>query len=518
MNLKKIKIIIFCLVSVLVFGADFGISGFNYYPPTAQAAASLRGRFLIQVEDRGQAWYVNPSDNRRYLLAKGGAAVKTLGILGLGVSNKDWAVFQKMSPRRLAGRVLLKVEDKGQAYYLSPRDFKLYPLTSELSVLSLVKSQGLGVTNKNLSNLTLPPKVISPKITPLDPSPGAAPDAPISRASTSSESVKRFSFKYKNTSYDISQTLSSSLYNSYKNSPKVYTYFNNTAPSNLRESFYSLFFNVKSDDYSLDNLLADLRAVATQNNWSDDELLEFTLALVQYLPYDQAKVAADSNRNISPYYPYETLYLGRGVCSDKTFLAVALLRKLGYGAAILDFPEINHSALGVACPTGDSLNGSGYCYVETTNYFPLGVIPQSISPGKAQNTTDEFSVMFNSANLGQVEIYQKTSGRIYKGLTATRAKIEYLQFTKTDLATKQTALTSLNAAARQQETDLSQLKVQMDNYYKNGQSAQYNDLVSSYNSLVKVYNDLLTDYQLKVNNYNQTAREFNQAIADFYQK
>jgi len=46
--------------------------GFLAAPLTAQAAlnlsASLSGRILLQVQDKGQAWYVYPIDQKRYFL------------------------------------------------------------------------------------------------------------------------------------------------------------------------------------------------------------------------------------------------------------------------------------------------------------------------------------------------------------------------------------------------------------------------------------------------------------------
>lgn len=519
MSSKKFKLIFFLLISVLIFGADFSwsdfnFSRFNFRPIIVEASPSLSGRFLIQVEDKGQAWYLNPLNQRRYSLSDPYTALQTLGSLGLGVSNKDFKSFQKIAPRRLAGRIFLKVEDEGQLYYLSPVDLKLHLIASNSDLFNLVKSQGLGISNKNLNRFALAAKnsklasIVSAESLSL---------APLATSVASTGLTQHFTFKYQNISYDISQNLSIAVYNSYQNSPKVYTYTSDSVPVNLREAFYGLFLSQKQTDRSLDDLIANLRTIANQNNWTDDELLEFTMALVQYIPYDQAKVTAGSNRNLNPYYPYETLYLDRGVCSDKTFLAVSLLRKLGYGAAILDFPDINHSAVGIACPVEYSVNGSGYCYGETTNYFPLGVIPQTIS-GQAQDASNQIASAFNSQNLGRIEIYQSTKGKIYQGVIATQAKINSLKSTKEDLKTRQLDLDSFNASVRQKETELNQLKTQMDGYSNSGQTTQYNNLVSSYNNLVAAYNLTLSDYKLKVDQYNQVANSFNQLVKDFYQK
>ena len=86
----------------------------------------LRGRILLQVESKGEAWYVNPVDGKRYFLGSPTGAVDVMRRLGLGVSERDFANFGDKAPRRLAGRILLRVESVGQAYYVEPRDLRLY--------------------------------------------------------------------------------------------------------------------------------------------------------------------------------------------------------------------------------------------------------------------------------------------------------------------------------------------------------------------------------------------------------
>lgn len=64
-------------------------------------------------------------------------------------------------------------------------------------------------------------------------------------------------------------------------------------------------------------------------------------------------------------YPYETLYEGEGVCSEKSDLLAFLLKELGFEVVIFHFVEENHEAVGIKCDKKDFKN-SGYCYIETT--------------------------------------------------------------------------------------------------------------------------------------------------------
>ncbi len=488
MHLLKGKIIIVLLAGALVFQIA-----------SAQAALNLNGRILLQVQDKGQAWYVNPLNSQRYYLGRPDDAFNLMRSLGLGITNADADNFLKNgAPLRLSGRILLQVQDKGQAYYVDPQNLRLSYLGRPADAFNLMRSRGLGITNADLALIAI------------------FQDSPASSAGVAT--AHDFTFKYQNNSYQISQDLSAAWYSAYKDSPKVYTYSSANEPANLREAFYGLFLQSKAGDSSLDDLVSKMKAIASRNNWTSDQLAEFTLAFVQSIPYDHAKLAADNNRNTDPYYPYETLYLDRGVCSDKTFLAVALLRRLGFGAAILDFPDANHSAAGIACPVADSVNGSGYCYGETTNYFPLGVVSQSISAGQAQTAADEFTNLFSAASLGRMEIYQKTSGKTYDGVADTKNQVAYLKASKDDLSARQIELNSLEADLRIKEADLSAMKTNMDNYYNSGQTDKYNNLVPDYNNLVNQYNAALANYQAKINEYNQKAASFNQAVKNFYQK
>ncbi len=55
----------------------------------SKLAEKLKGRILLQVEENGEAWYINPLDFKRYYLKDGETAIKIMRKLGLGISNSD---------------------------------------------------------------------------------------------------------------------------------------------------------------------------------------------------------------------------------------------------------------------------------------------------------------------------------------------------------------------------------------------------------------------------------------------
>jgi len=52
------------------------------------------GKIFLQVENQGQAWYLNPQDNKRYYLGRPEDAFRVMRTLGLGISDADIAKIQ----------------------------------------------------------------------------------------------------------------------------------------------------------------------------------------------------------------------------------------------------------------------------------------------------------------------------------------------------------------------------------------------------------------------------------------
>ena len=51
----------------------------------------FKGRILLQVEQHGEGWYVNPADGRRYFLGRPQNAFEIMYYLGVGISNANLA-------------------------------------------------------------------------------------------------------------------------------------------------------------------------------------------------------------------------------------------------------------------------------------------------------------------------------------------------------------------------------------------------------------------------------------------
>ncbi len=86
----------------------------------------LSGKILLQVEGVGQAWYIDPGTKERAFLGRPADAFRIMRELGLGISEKDYNSFDGYAPSKLSGKILLRAEASGEAYYVFPDDLKMY--------------------------------------------------------------------------------------------------------------------------------------------------------------------------------------------------------------------------------------------------------------------------------------------------------------------------------------------------------------------------------------------------------
>lgn len=125
-------------------------------------AERLSGRILLQVEAHGEAWYVNPVNQQRYYLARPADTLRVMKELGLGVANDDWnAFFRSGAPKRLAGRILLRVHDRGQAAYVNPLNLRPYELGSPEAAFKVLRELGLGISNRDLGYIEANPTYVA---------------------------------------------------------------------------------------------------------------------------------------------------------------------------------------------------------------------------------------------------------------------------------------------------------------------------------------------------------------------
>ncbi len=173
----------------------------------------LKGYILLQVEENGEAWYVDADTRKRYYMRDGGVAYQMMRDFGLGITNNDLAKipiglnnrfetmdydgdnlsdklegalgtdmyssdtdldgyfdgqevsagYNPLGPgkvsldlglaEKLKGKILLQVESRGEAWYINPVDGKRYYMQDGDAAYNIMRFLSLGITNDNLSKI-----------------------------------------------------------------------------------------------------------------------------------------------------------------------------------------------------------------------------------------------------------------------------------------------------------------------------------------------------------------------------
>ena len=148
----KSKAIIFLLVLSLLI------------PIVATKAATtnnLNGRILLQVESKGEAWYVNPKDGKRYYMKDGAVAYQMMRNFGLGITDIDLAKIPQEGEKnnnptlveKMKGKILLQVQAHGEAWYVDPKTGYKYYMKDGGAAYSLMRFHSLGITNNDLNKI-----------------------------------------------------------------------------------------------------------------------------------------------------------------------------------------------------------------------------------------------------------------------------------------------------------------------------------------------------------------------------
>lgn len=495
--MNKIKksftiIVIFASLFFSIFLAD-----------TVQAdslVSRLQGRILLEVEQSGEAWYLNPDDQQRYYLGRPDDTFQIMRILGLGINEENFKKFSQQGTDSLRGRILLRVEAMGEAYYVNPLDSRLYYLGRPGDAFDIMRKFGLGISKLDINLIPISQRSLTANNGVHD---------------NQNPKLKKYTWRYNNDNYNLQFNFSDQLYTEYSQAQKLYSYYVNNPPTDIREEFYALFLKPLKNDSQTMSILGVLKNKATTLGLGADERVRFILSFIQYLEYDHEKAAL---KEMKPNYPFETLYLQKGVCSDFVFLGLMWLRDLGYGAAILDFPDVNHSALGIACPKEDSLASSGYCYFELTNYFPPGVVPNVSNDGKEQNIDVDLQNLFSADKLGKLEIRQSSQGRVFNLVASVKLEAKLLNEKKQKIEGLDSIVKSEKITLDLLYSQIKEKELLIQSFRSTGNITQYNESVVQYNDLLANYQQKSKKYQSMFSNYLAAVADFNDSYSKFYQQ
>jgi hypothetical protein len=178
--------------------------------------------------------------------------------------------------------------------------------------------------------------------------------------------------------------------------PKAINYNNGQPP--MRADFKLLRINEPNQEVLIQPLIKEI-----QNLAPDDKVTQARIAisLVQNIPWGTSgkEVTFGGQTIVNSRYPYEVLYDNQGLCGEKSELLAKLLKDIGYGVALFYYPTENHETLGIKCPIEESLNGTGYCFVETSGSSIISDSSLIYSGGVMLSSSPEVILISNGISL-----------------------------------------------------------------------------------------------------------------------
>ena len=132
--MKSLKLLILILLIIPFF-------------PVNASADKVSGLVLLQAEDLGQLWYVNPDNLEKYYMRNNDDVFKLMKYSGLDITEAAYKSFNSVAPKRLAGRILLRVQANGEAYYVNPRTLNIHFLGRPHEAFKFMASLSVGAKN-----------------------------------------------------------------------------------------------------------------------------------------------------------------------------------------------------------------------------------------------------------------------------------------------------------------------------------------------------------------------------------
>jgi len=213
-------------------------------------AKKLAGRILLQVESRGETWYINPQNLRKYYFRDSVEAFSLMKKLSIGISNnnlkkipvglidysgqdsdadslpdrlenvlgtdsvkndsdndgfsdkleiengfnplgREKLIFDRTFADKQSGKIFLQVENRGALWYLNPTDKKRYYLGEADDVSKIISQFGLGIKNSSLNSMLSDSLSIASQnpIVPPSSQPPTTPSMPLNQTSSAASAL-----------------------------------------------------------------------------------------------------------------------------------------------------------------------------------------------------------------------------------------------------------------------------------------------------------------------------------------
>jgi len=152
--LNNVKYILTIALVILLFWAISRTP--NASPaPTPTFKEKLAGQILIQVENNGRAWYIEPQTYQRYPINSPQDGWELFQKLSTTTDRLKWQEIKNWPPDKLTGTIVKIKEEPNIIYYFSPITKSWHKLLNSTDIFNLIKLTGRGILNKDLQKIPL---------------------------------------------------------------------------------------------------------------------------------------------------------------------------------------------------------------------------------------------------------------------------------------------------------------------------------------------------------------------------
>lgn len=126
----------------------------------------MYGRMLLDIEGNGEVYYVDPVTGGKEYLADGASAHRLLKRRALGITEENFSKLElgeniddlsvcdsSELGNSLKGRIVLRVEENGEAYWIYPENCRAYYAGTYEKAYGLMRDFSLGITKNNLAKI-----------------------------------------------------------------------------------------------------------------------------------------------------------------------------------------------------------------------------------------------------------------------------------------------------------------------------------------------------------------------------
>ena len=180
-------------------------------------------------------------------------------------------------------------------------------------------------------------------------------------------------FEWRGAQYPVSAQIDKSIYMGSKK-PESHIF-----PGGYNAYYVRITTDIQQDAF-YDDILDDLKQIRDSQNLDSDEYVELITSFVQSIPYDE-------NAPNDVRYPVTVFFDGKGDCDEKSMLLCGLLAREGYDVVLFDLSNENHMSAAIKAE-GTAGYTDGYVYIETTDFWMIGEVPDS--DGEKTDTNPEY--------------------------------------------------------------------------------------------------------------------------------